>query len=92
MTAPTDCVDAAAICARVKEIIAHVTSIAVSEIGDSVNLVDELDLDSLSMLEIAVDVDYEYRLGLPEATLQDARTVEDVVRLVCRELEARSAA
>ena len=43
-------------------------------------------------MEIAVDVDYEYRLGLPETTLQGVRSVDDVVRLVCRELEARSAA
>lgn len=92
MSAPTAGVDAVAIRARVKEIIAHVTGIAVTEIGDSVGLVDDLDLDSLSMMEIAVDVDYEYRLGLPETTLQGVRTVDDVVRLVCRELEARSAA
>ena len=92
MGVQTASVDEVAIRGRVKEIIAHVTAIAVSEIGDSVGLVEGLDLDSLSMMEIAVDVDYEYRLGLPDTMPQDVRTVDDMVRLVCRELEARSAA
>ena len=92
MTIQSTSVDAAAIRGRVKEIIAHVTGIATKDIGDEVGLVAGLDLDSLSMMEIAVDVDYEYRLGLPETTLQGVRSVDDVVRLVCRELEARSAA
>lgn len=85
-------VDVADIRSRVKEIIANVTGIPVEQIGDEDDLVEDLDLDSLSLMEIGVDVDYEYRLGLPEETLQKIRSVEDSVRLVRRELEARAAA
>lgn len=77
---------------RVKEIVAGVTGLPVEEIGDADHLVDDLDLDSLSLMEIGVDVDYEYRLGLPEETLREIRTVDDAVALVRRHLEARSAA
>lgn len=84
--------DVVTIRTRVKEIIANVTGIPVEEIGDEDHLVDDLDLDSLSLMEIGVDVDYEYRLGLPEETLQGIRKVDDAVRLVRRQLEARTAA
>src|SRR6056297_3560573 len=84
--------DVVTIRTRVKEIIANVTGIPVEEIGDADHLVDDLDLDSLSLMEIGVDVDYEYRLGLPEETLQGIRKVDDAVQLVRRQLEARAAA
>ena len=84
--------DVVTIRTRVKEIIANVTGIPVEEIGDADHLVDDLDLDSLSLMEIGVDVDYEYRLGLPEETLQGIRKVDDAVQLVRRQLEARTAA
>lgn len=80
-------VDVEAIRLRIKEIIAGVTGIPVEEIGDSASLVDELDLDSLSLMEVGVDVDYEYRLGLPEEDLQKIGSVEDAVKLVCEHLE-----
>ena len=61
--------------AEVKRIIAQVSGLAVEEIGDSARLVDDLDLDSLSLMEIGVDVDYAYRLGLAEERLQEAKRV-----------------
>lgn len=85
-------IDVAAIRARVKEIIAQVSGLAVEEIGDEAMLVDDLDLDSLSLMEIGVDVDYNYRLGLPDERLQEIRSVQDAVELVRRELAAREAA
>jgi acyl carrier protein len=73
---------AAEVRAKVKEIISNVTSIPVEEIGDRDSYVEDLNLDSLSMLEIGVDVDYEFKLGLPEDQWHDVRTVEDAVQLV----------
>jgi len=84
--------DVTAIRARVKEIIAQVSGLEVDEIGDDALLVDDLDLDSLSLMEIGVDVDYNYRLGLPDERLQEIRSVQDAVELVRRELAAREAA
>lgn len=82
--------DVAAIRNRIKEIIASVTGIPADGIGDQASLVEDLDLDSLSLMEIGVDVDYEYRLGLPEEELQKIVSVEDAVRLVCGHLESRA--
>ncbi len=68
--------------ARVKSIIANVTSIDPDEIADDASFVDDLRLDSLSLLEIGVDVDYEFKLGLPEEKLQEVRTVRETIELV----------
>lgn len=74
--------EAVAIRDKIKEIIANVTSIEPAEIGDSDAFVEDLDLDSLSLLEIGVDIDYEFQLNLPEERMRELRTVEDAVRLV----------
>jgi len=74
--------DAAEVRDKVKEVIANVTGIEAGEIADEANFVDDLGLDSLSLLEIAVDVDYAFKLGLPEERLQALRTVQDTVDLV----------
>lgn len=69
---------------KIKEIIANITNIDPEEIGDKDSFVDDLQLDSLSLLEIGVDVDYEFKLGVPEEELQELRTVQDSVDLVMR--------
>lgn len=73
---------------KVKEIISNVTNIDVEDIGDDASFVDDLQLDSLSLLEIGVDVDYEYKLGVPEEELGKLRTVADAVALVVRTVGA----
>ena len=75
---------------RIKEIIANVTNIDPAEIGDDASLVEELQLDSLSLLEIGVDVDYEFKLGVPEERLGKMRTVGDAVALVQETLAAKA--
>ena len=69
---------------KIKEVISNVTSMDPEEIGDKAHFIDDLQLDSLSLLEIGVDVDYEYKLGLPEEELGQLRTVADAVDLVMR--------
>ena len=76
--------------AKVKEIIHNVTSIPVEDIGDNASFRNELDLDSLSLLEIAVDVDYAFKLGLPEEDLQQLQTVQESVDLVLQHKGAGS--
>ncbi len=67
---------------KIKEVIANVTGLDPAEIGDNDSFIDDLQLDSLSLLEIGVDVDYEFKLGVPEERLQSLRTVQDTVDLV----------
>ena len=66
---------------KIKEIIAEVTSIDPQEIGDQDSFAD-LQLDSLSLLQIGVDVDSAFRLGVAEQRLEQLATVQDAVDLV----------
>ncbi len=77
---------------KIKEIISNVTNIDVEEIGDEASFVDDLQLDSLSLLEIGVDVDYEFKLGVPEERLGELRTVQDSVALVQQVLAEKAVA
>lgn len=70
--------------AKVKDIIANVTNVDPDDIADDASFVDDLQLDSLSLLEIGVDLDYEYKLGVPEEELGKLLTVADAVDLVLR--------
>lgn len=67
---------------KVKEVIAQTTSIEPSEISDTASFKDDLNLDSLTMLEIGVNVDYEFDLHFPEEELGKLQTVQDSVELV----------
>lgn len=84
--------DVAEVREKIKEIIANVTNIDPAEIADDAHFIDDLQLDSLSLLEIGVDVDYEFRLGVPEERLQELRTVQDSVDLVMKEKAPASVA
>ena len=68
--------------AKIKEIISTVSNIPVEEIPDHASYGDDLGLDSLTLLEIGVDMDYEFKLGLPEDRLQEIRSVQDAVDVV----------
>ena len=77
---------------RIKRVIANVTRIPVEKIGDRADFRDDLGLDSLSMLEIGVDVDQEFALGVEdlEDRLAELATVEDVTRFVLGLIERRA--
>ncbi len=77
---------------QIKVIIANVTGISPQEIPDNASFQDDLDLDSLSLLEVGVDVDYTFKLGLPEEELQGLQALDDVVNLVLEHSGAELAA
>ncbi len=74
--------EAREISTKVKEIIADVANLDPNEIGDEASFVEELSLDSLSLLEIGVDVDYHFKLGVTDEVLKDLTSVRDTVELV----------
>jgi len=79
---------------RVKRIIFNVTRIPVEKIGDHAHFREELGLDSLSLLEIGVDLDYEFKLGLDdlEQRLSELPDVDRVVDFVDHRLQERASA
>ncbi len=73
------------------EIIEEVTGIEPSEVTAEKSFVDDLDIDSLSMVEIAVQTEDKYGIKIPDEELANLRTVGDVVAYV-EKLEAEGGA
>lgn len=77
--------------ATIKQSISRVTGIAADTISDSASYEDDLGLDSLSILEIAVDVESHFKFHASDEELTSIRTVEDTVELVRKRLCAQVA-
>lgn len=67
---------------KIKDIIANVAGLSREKIGDEDSLRDDLALDSLSLLEIGVDVDYSFQLNLPDERYKELATLPQMVDLV----------
>jgi len=78
----------ALVTARVKEIIGQVTGVTPASIADSATFVDDLGLDSLAILEIAVDVEKTFKIRASDEELQTIRSIQDSVALVLRHTSA----
>lgn len=67
------------IIAGLAEIVEEVTGIDPSEVTEEKSFVDDLDIDSLSMVEIAVQTEDRYGVEIPDEDLAKLRTVGDAV-------------
>lgn len=74
--------DAAEIRNRIKQIIGNISGISPDSIQDGDSLRDDLKLDSLSLLEIGVDVDLAFKLNLPDEKYREIATLPQMVDLV----------
>ncbi|RJO78960.1 acyl carrier protein [Nocardia panacis] len=68
--------------AEIAEIIEEVTGIEPSEVTIDKSFVDDLDIDSLSMVEIAVQTEDKYGVKIPDEDLAGLRTVGDAVAYI----------
>ncbi|MGL4306405.1 MAG: meromycolate extension acyl carrier protein AcpM [Mycobacteriaceae bacterium] len=75
------------IIAELGQIIEEVTGIEPSEVTIEKSFVDDLDIDSLSMVEIAVQTEDKYGVKIPDEDLANLRTVGDAVAYI-QKLEA----
>jgi acyl carrier protein len=74
--------DETVISTKIKDIIAKVAGLNGTRIPDGASLREDLSLDSLSLLEIAVEVDYSFKLGLPDERYKGIAALPDMVALV----------
>jgi acyl carrier protein len=81
--------DAAEITAKIKNIIGGIAGIDPLRIRDGATLRGDLNLDSLSLLEIAVEVDLGFQLDLPDETYREIDSLPAMRDLVMQRLAAR---
>ena len=64
------------------EIIDEVAGVPADQVTPDKTFVDDLDIDSLSMVEIAVQTEDKYGVKIPDEDLAGLRTVGDVVAYI----------
>jgi acyl carrier protein len=67
---------------KIKQIISNIAGLDQTKIADGASLRDDLKLDSLSLLEIGVDVDLAFQLNLPDEKYKEIATLPQMVALV----------
>jgi acyl carrier protein len=72
------------ILAGLAEIIEEIADVPADEVTPDKNFVDDLDIDSLSMVEIAVAAQDKFGVEIPDDQLKDLKTVQDVVNFVSK--------
>ena len=66
------------------EIIDEVAGVPADQVTPDKTFVDDLDIDSLSMVEIAVAAQDKVGVEIPDDQLKDLKTVQDVIDYVRR--------
>ena len=72
------------ILAGLGEIVEDIAGVSAAELTPSKSFVDDLDIDSLSMVEIAVAAKDKFGVEIPDDQLKDLKTVQDVIDYVRR--------
>ncbi len=72
------------ILAGLSEIIDEIAGVPADEVTPEKTFVDDLDIDSLSMVEIAVAAQDRFGVEIPDDQLKDLKTVKDVIDYVGR--------
>ncbi|PDP87776.1 acyl carrier protein [Glycomyces fuscus] len=70
------------ILAGLGEIIEEIVGTEASEVTPEKSFVDDLDIDSLSMVEIAVAAQDKFGVEIPDDQLKDLKTVQDVINFI----------
>ncbi len=70
------------ILAGLGKIINEITGISADEVTPEKSFVDDLDIDSLSMVEIAVAAQDEFGVEIPDDQLKHLKTVKDVITFI----------
>ncbi len=60
-------------------ILNEVADVDPAEVQDNKSFVDDLDVDSLSMVEVAMEAENQFGVKIPDEKLSDLKTVKDAV-------------
>jgi len=66
------------------EIVEEVAGVAAEDVTSDKSFVDDLDIDSLSMVEIAVQAEDRFGVKIPDDELANLKTVGDAVSYVSK--------
>jgi acyl carrier protein len=76
------------ILARVRQILVESFELEPDDVRPDAHLIDDLDLDSIDAIDLAVSLEEETGLDVSEDELREIRLVQDVVELIHGRLQS----
>jgi acyl carrier protein len=76
--------DAAEIQTGIAEIVQDIADIDAAEVTPDKSFVDDLDIDSLTMVEVAVEAENRWGVKIPDDQLNQLKTVGDVADYIAK--------
>jgi acyl carrier protein len=70
------------ILAELAQIVNEIAGVPVDDVKPEKGFLDDLDVDSLSMVEIATAAEDKFGIRIPDDDLKDLKTVGDAVRYI----------
>ena len=70
------------ILAELAQIVNEIAGVPVGDVTPDKGFLDDLDVDSLSMVEIATAAEDKFGIRIPDDDLKDLKTVGDAVRYI----------
>ncbi len=67
---------------KIRTILSEQLSVDEEEISLDSNIIDDLGADSLDLVDMAMTVEDEFGLELPEEMLEKVQTVEDIINYI----------
>ena len=67
---------------KIRTILSEQLSVEEDEITLSSNIIDDLGADSLDLVDMAMTVEDEFGIELPEEMLEKVQTVEDIINYI----------
>ena len=64
------------------EILDEIAGVAAADVTPEKSFIDDLDLDSLTMVEVATAAEDKFNVKIPDDDLKDLKTVQDAVTYV----------
>ena len=65
-------------------IVNEVAGVPVADIQPDKSFIDDLDIDSLSMVEVVMNAEDQFGVKIPDADVKDLRTVGDAVAYIAK--------
>ncbi len=72
---------------KIKEIIIDKIGLDDEEITNEANLQYDLGFDELDTIEVVMDIEKEYSIGISDIELDSVNTFEQLVELTCKNIE-----
>jgi acyl carrier protein len=67
---------------KVIKIVSEATKVDASNIKSETNFIDDLNLDSLDMVEMMMKMEEEFGVEIPEDKTEDLKTINDVANFL----------